>query len=464
MTQSEPTRLQTAQVEDLVKRGLEHLWVHTQQVNDLASEDQFVVIDRGEGIYVTDVQGRRYIDAMSGLWVVAVGHGRRELAEVAASQMERLAYANPFAYATQPAVDLASKLAAVTPSNIRRFYFVNTGSEAVETAVRMAKQYHYNRGEHGRFKVIARIGSYHGTTQGALAVSGSSWINRAPFEPLLSGTISVPNATGVGKLANAKTGLGDIFWADYVEEMVKFHRPETIAALIAEPISMSNGNHVPSREYWQRLREICDEHGIVLIADEVINGFGRTGEWFGIQHFGVEPDLMTVAKGLSSGYVPIGAVMAGDKVAEAFVGERKDAFIGGSTFGAHPVACAVALANIGIIESEGLVENAASTGAYLGEQLVELQSQHRVVADTRGIGLMHVVDLARDPEAGEAFTEEDDVGQRMNRLMRDHGLLARAGASISLAPPLVISRAQVDDLVARVDQVIGDLERELELG
>ncbi len=464
MTQSEPTRLQTAQVEDLVKRGLEHLWVHTQQVNDLASEDQFVVIDRGEGIYVTDVQGRRYIDAMSGLWVVAVGHGRRELAEVAARQMGRLAYANPFAYATQPAVDLASKLAAVTPANIRRSYFVNTGSEAVETAVRMAKQYHHNRGEHGRFKVIARIGSYHGTTQGALAVSGSSWINRAPFEPLLSGTISVPNSTGVGKLANAKTGLGDTFWADYVEEMVKFHRPETIAALIAEPISMSNGNHVPSREYWQRLREICDEHGIVLIADEVINGFGRTGEWFGIQHFGVEPDLMTVAKGLSSGYVPIAAVMASDRVAEAFVGERKAAFIGGSTFGAHPVACAVALANVGIIEREGLVENAASTGAYLGERLVELRSQHRVVADTRGIGLMHVVDLARDPEAGEAFTEEDDVGQRMNRLMRDHGLLARAGASISLAPPLVITRTEVDELVARVDQVIADLERELELG
>ena len=464
MTQTPETAgLDAAQIDDLIKRGLEHLWIHTQQYNELAGEGRFVVIDRGEGIHLTDVQGRRYIDAMSGLWVVGVGHGRRELAEAAARQMERLAYANPFAYATRPAVDLASKLAEVTPPSINRFYFVNTGSEAVETAVRMAKQYHYNRGERGRYKVIARMGSYHGTTQGALAVSGSNWINRTPFEPLLPGTISVPSSTGVGKLANRETGLADTFWADFVEEMVKFHRPDTIAALIAEPISVSSGNYVPSAEYWQRLRAICDEYGIVLIADEVINGFGRTGEWFGIQHFGIEPDLMTAAKGMSSGYAPIAAVMASDELARGFVGEPKDAFIGGSTFGAHPVACAVALENVCIIEREALVENAAETGAYLGEQLAELRSRHRVVADTRGIGLMHVIDMKRDPAAGEDFTERDDLIHRVPRLMREHGLLARAGASISVAPPLVISRTEVDDLVDRLDRVIGALEGELEL-
>ena len=233
--------------------------------------------------------------------------------------------------------------------------------------------------------------------------------------------------------------------------------------MIAEPISVSNGNYVPSPAYWQKLRAICDEHGIVLIADEVINGFGRTGKWFGIQHFGIEADLMTVAKGLSSGYAPIAAAMASDKVADAFVGEHNDAFIGGSTFGAHPVSCAVALANVGIIERERLVENAEKTGAYLGEQLLKLQSRHRIVSDTRGIGLMHVVDLMRDPQAGVDFTESDDLSNRMPRLMQDHGLLARAGASIFIAPPLVIDNAGIDDLVERLDAVLRDLERELEL-
>jgi adenosylmethionine-8-amino-7-oxononanoate aminotransferase len=278
------------EIEDYVERGLRHLWVHTQQVNELRREGEFIVIEGGKGIHLTDMTGRRFVDLMSGLWVVAVGHGREELVEAAARQMRSLSYANPFAYASRPAVDLATKLAEVTPPGIERFYFVNTGAEAVETAIRMAKQYHWNRGNRGRFKVVSRVGSYHGMTHGALSVNGGSLINRAPFEPLLPGNIPVPNTNGIGALSNAATGLDVTFWADFTEEMIRFHRPETIAALIAEPISTAAGSHVPSAEYWRRLRRICDEHDIVLIADEVINGFGRTGEWFGIQHFGVVPD------------------------------------------------------------------------------------------------------------------------------------------------------------------------------
>ncbi len=464
MTQTaEPGALTRAQIDDYVRRGLDHLWVQTQQYNELAQDGQLLVIDQGDGIYLTDTEGRRYIDAISGLLVVAVGHGRQELADVARAQMDRLGYANPFAYATGPAVDLASKLADVTPSNITKCYFVTSGSEAVETAIRMAKQYHYNRGETGRYKVISRIGSYHGVTAGALSVNGSPGLNRAPFEPLVPGVVPVPNSTGLGKLTNDTTGLDDMFWANYVEEMVKFHRAETIAAFIAEPISQSNGSHVPSEGYWQRVREICDEHGILLIADEVINGFGRTGEWFGIDHFPIEADLMTVGKGLSSGYGPIAAAMASERVVEGFVGERKHALVGGSTFGAHPVSCAVALANVGIIEGERLVENSARTGTYIGEQLDELKSRHKVVSDTRGIGLMRTIDLKRNPDTGEEFTEDDDLSHRMPRLMREHGLLTRAGASIQVAPPLVINREEADNLVDGLDQVIGDLERELGL-
>ncbi len=446
---------------DYVERGLEHLWLHTAQYNDLTQDDGFVVIDRGEGIYLDKMGGKRYIDAMSGLWVVAAGHGRQEIADVAAQQMATLSFASPFAYATPPAVDLASKLAELTPSTINRFYFVNSGSEAVETAVRMAKQYHYNRGDTKRYKVISRIGSYHGTTLGAMALNGSPMINRAPFEPLMPGVVLVPNTDGFGALKNEETGLDDMFWARYIEERIKFEKPETVAALIAEPISTSNGSRMPSQEYWQHLRKVTEEHGILLIHDEVINGFGRTGKWFGSEHFGIEPDLLTMAKQISSGYTPIAAVGASDRVAEAFVGGKKEAFIGGSTWGAHPVSCAVALANVEILERERLPQNSAVTGEYLGEQLEALKSKHAIVAETRGIALMRSVDLKRNPETGEEFADEDEVGKRMPRLLVEAGILARAGASIQVAPPLVINREEVDSLVDGLSQAIGGLEAEL---
>ncbi|MCP5155585.1 MAG: aspartate aminotransferase family protein [Ectothiorhodospiraceae bacterium] len=448
-------------IQDYIDRGLRHLWIHTQQINDLRREGEYVVVESGEGIWLEDATGKRYIDAMSGLWVVAVGHGRRELVDVAARQMSQLSYANPFAYASGPAIDLATKLAELTPPSLNRTYFVNTGAEAVETAIRMAKQYQWNRGERGRFKVISRMGSYHGMTLGALSVNGAAMINRAPFEPLLPGNIPVPNTNGIGALSNDKTGLDDVFWADYVEEMVRFHRPETIAAFIAEPISTANGSVVPSARYWQRIREICDTYGIVLIADEVIDGFGRTGRWFAVEHFGIEPDLMTVAKQISSGYAPIAGVIASDKVADAFEGGAAEAFVGGSTFGAHPVSCAVALANLGIIEREGLVANSRDTGAYLGEQLQAVVDRHPTAAFTDGVGLMRQITLMRDPEKRERFAPADDLAHRMPRLLRAHGLLTRAVDVIQVAPPLCITRAEVGDLVDRVDQVIGAFEKEM---
>jgi len=445
-------------IQDYVDRGLRHLWIHTQNNEGLSGDGRFVVVHSGEGIYLDDMAGRRYIDLMSGLWVVAAGHGRKELAEVAARQMATMSYANPFAYASEPAIDLAARLATHTPEDINRFYFVNTGAEAVETAIRMAKQYHWNRGNQGKFKVVSRVGSYHGMTHGALSVNGGSYINRAPFEPLVPGNIPVPNTEGIGALGNESSGLDDTFWADFVEEMVKFHRPETVAALIAEPISTANGNHVPSARYWERLREICDRYDMLLIADEVIDGFGRTGRWFGIQHFPVVPDLMTVAKGISSGYAPIAAVMAHDRVSEAFEGGPERAFIGGSTFGAHPVSCAVALANIEIFEREGLVENACEIGEYLGGCLRQLVDTRRCAAATRGIGLMHQIDLMKDPKARVPFGAEDDMPNRMADILRAHGLLARGGSTIHVAPPLVLTRAQADEITERLDQTLRDLE------
>ncbi len=464
MTRMAERGLDEAGVQDYIDRGLEHLWIHTQQVDDLKGDDEYVVVDSGEGIYLTDIKGRRYIDAMSGLWVVAVGHGRKELAEVAARQIERLTFANPFAYATPPAVDLASKIAELSPPSIRKAFFVNSGSEAVDTAIRMAKQWHYNRGEGKRFKVISRIGSYHGISQGALSVNSAQYANRTPFEPLVPGAVRVPNIHCERCPYEKTYPECDTFCARVIEDQILAEKPETVAALIAEPISTANGSFVPVPEYWRTLRAICDKYDIVLIADEVINGFGRTGEWFGIQNFDVEPDLMTVAKQISSGYAPIAAVLASDKIADGFLGDKTKAFSGGITFGAHPVSCAVALANIEIIERERLVENAKKTGEYLGEQLRELQSRHRIVSATRGIGLMHILEMQRNPEAREEFREEDEVNARVGRLMRQEGLLARAGASIQVAPPLIANREEIDMIVDALDRVVGGLEEELQLG
>jgi len=451
---------QTETAEDYIRRGREHLWIHTQSFDELEQDDAYLVVEGGQGIYLNDQHGRRYIDAMAGLWVVAVGHGRTELAEVARDQMERLAFANPFAYATQPAVDLATKLSEVTPEGITRAFFVNGGAEAVETALRMAKQWQYNRGETKRFKVLSRIGSYHGMTYAALSVNNAKGINKTPFEPLMPGALKFPGVTCEAcAQGESHSDCASLRGLDYLETLIEAEKADTIAALITEPISTSNGSYMPHPEYWPRLREICDKYGIVLIADEVINGFGRTGEWFAVEHFGITPDLMTVAKQISSGYAPIAAVLATEKMADGFRGDPTKAFIGGSTFGAHPVACAVALRNLEIIEREHLVENSSKVGDYLGEQLKEMQSRHKIVSSVRGVGLMRVIDMKKDPASGKEFTPDDDLSHIVPKFLRDHGLLSRGGASIQVAPPLVINREEVDELVDALDQTVSDIER-----
>ncbi len=447
-----------------VERGLAHLWIHTRQYNDLTEQGELMIIARGEGIWLTDTTGTRYIDAMSGLWVVNAGHGRTELAEVAARQMAELPFANPFAYATRPAVDLATRLASLTPNSINRFYLVNTGSDAVDTALRMARQYHWNRGERRRFKVISRNGSYHGMTGGALSVNRSGYVNKAPFEPLQPGGVGVANVQ-CARCPYEKTFPScDVFCARTIEATIQAEGPETVAAFIAEPISTAAGCFVPPDGYWRTIREICDRHGILLIADEVINGFGRTGTWFGIDHFGIQPDLMTMAKGLTSGYQPLAAVGVSQAVADAFVGGDRDTFVGGITFGAHPVACAVALANLDIFQREDLVGNAARTGQYLGDRLAGLRDNRHIVSATRGIGLMHTIEVQRDPDTNTPFAPADEVPKRLTALLRQAGVLCRAGAAISVAPPLIANPADCDDLVERIDHALGCLERDLGLG
>jgi adenosylmethionine-8-amino-7-oxononanoate aminotransferase len=458
-TTSRPMLDETA--DDYVARGLEHLWIHNTNYIDLAKPGGMVVIAEAEGIRLTDVRGKSYIDALSGLWVVNVGHGRKELAQVAAEQMSQVAYVNTFAYTTPPAIDLASKLAEITPEGIERFFFVNSGSEAVETAIKMAQQWHYIQGDKKRTKIISRRGSYHGSTQMAMSVNGSSMTNRTPFEPLSPNARFIPGINCYRCPYEKTYPECNVFCARAYEDLINFEKPETIAAIIAEPISTANGTFVPHAEYWQTLRGICDKHGILLIADEVINGFGRTGKWFGIDHFGVVPDIMTTAKGLSSGYAPIACAMTTRRVADAFALDKASTFAHGITFGTHPVSCAVALRNVEILQRENLADNSARTGAYLLQQLQEMQTRHPSVGDVRGLGLMVQIDLVKDRETKEPFAPADDLQTKIGERLKERGLLCRAGTSINIAPPLVTNREDIDQIVDILDATIGDFEGEM---
>jgi adenosylmethionine-8-amino-7-oxononanoate aminotransferase len=452
-----------ADLDDYLTRGLKHLWVHTQQFTDLAKEDGLKVFVKGEGIWLTDMRGRRFIDAMSGLWVVNAGHGRAELGEIAARQMREMAYVNTFAYASAPAVDLAHKLATLLPPSLNRLYFVNSGSEAVETALRMAKHYQYNLGEKKRYKVIARRGGYHGVTAGALSVNGSLGINRVPYEPLLPGVVFVENTPCYHCRATKKPAC-DATCVGAIEEVIKAEKAETIAAFIAEPISSANGGHVPSDEYWPAIRALCDTYGIILIADEVINGFGRTGDWFASPRLGFEPDLMTMAKGISSGYIPIAAVGASDKVAAAFEGDKSKTFGLGITFGTHPVSCAVALANIEIIERERLPQNADRVGGYLQSRLTSLKEQHPIVGDVRGRGMLLAIEVVKDPATREPFPEDAGLGDVLTTALVKRGILCRAGNVINIAPPLVITPEECDVLVEGLDGALTEAGQQLGVG
>ncbi|MGE0539525.1 MAG: aspartate aminotransferase family protein [Dehalococcoidia bacterium] len=458
--EARPDLTSDVEMDDYIARGLAHLWVHTQQYTELAKPDGLKVFVQGEGVWLTDQRGRRFMDAMSGLWVVNAGHGRAELGEVAAQQMRDLAYVNTFAYASRPAVDLASKLASLLPPSLNRLFFVNSGSEAVETALRMAKHYQYNLGEKKRFKIIARRGSYHGVTAGALSVNGSTGINRAPYEPLLPGVVFVEN-TPCYHCKQAGKPACDAVCVGAIEQVIKAEKPETIAAFIGEPISSANGGYIPSDDYWPEIRRLCDKYGILLIADEVINGFGRTGAWFASPGLGYEPDLMTMAKGISSGYIPIAAVAASDKVAAAFEGDKSKTFGLGITFGTHPVSCAVALANVGIIEREQLPENAARTGAYLQGRLTSLKEQHPIVGDVRGRGLLLAVEIVQDPATNEPFPEDAGLPDKLTAALVKRGILCRAGNIVNIAPPLVITPAESDWLVDGLDGALAEVEQEL---
>ena len=339
---------QAASLEELRQIALDHFWPHEQQVSDFAKPDGFRVAVEGEGCWVTDSTGRKFFDAMAGMWFQNVGYGRKEIADAVYQQLRSINYAPP-PTASEPALRLAAKVASLSPDKKSRVFFVSGGSEAVESALKMAKAYHRLKGNPGRYKIISRKGSYHGATLATLSLGGRPDAGPQHYGPLMPGNVHVTQPYDYRCVYCSKLSECSLECVYDFERAIEHEGPETVAAVIGEPISVTTAM-VPHPQYWPTLREICDKYGVLLIVDEVITGFGRTGKMFASEHWNLQPDIMTMAKGLSSGYLPIGAAVARKDIADAFVGEEGKTLRHLFTFGGHPASCAAALANIEIME------------------------------------------------------------------------------------------------------------------
>ena len=448
-------------LKDLQDSALEHLWVYLREPSDMAEKGEPTVYVSGEGVRVTDALGNTSIDAMSGLWLKNIGYGRKEVADAAYEQMLKLTYM-PLGTTTEPTIRLAEKIAKITPGDLSRSFFTSGGSESVETAIKLTKAYHRRMGEPGRYKFISRRGSYHGATAGALALGGSPMFPRVDYEPLMPGTFHVPHPNFYRCEFNSETPeeCGEKC-VQAIEDVIKFQGPETIAGVVAEPIASPMGAVVPPENYWPMLRELCDRYGVLLIADEVITGFGRTGRMFACEHWGVTPDIMTVAKGITSGYIPMGGAITRGHIADAFVGSQRVSFRHVITFGGHPVASAAALRNIQIMEDEDLIGNSERMGVYLLDGLKELQEKHQMIGDVRGLGLFCGMELVMDRETKETYPAEADLANRLSTGFQANGLHLRGGDNMNVAPPLCVTSSEIDEIISIMDKVFTDVGREL---
>jgi adenosylmethionine-8-amino-7-oxononanoate aminotransferase len=430
----------------LQKLARRHLWMHFTPMGAYDDEHQVPIIVRGDGCYVWDEHGDRKLDGLSALFCVNAGHGRTELGEAAARQVEELGFYTNWTYAHPRAIELAAKISELTPGDLNRVFFTSGGSEAVESAWKLVRAYHKLRGEGQRTKLIARRIAYHGTTLGALAVTGITPL-RTQFEPLVPGVSHVPNTNAY----RLPSGHDPLDAAEAVKDRIEFEGPETVAAVIMEPVQNAGGCFTPPEGYFKRVREICDEYGVLLISDEVICSWGRIGHWFGCERYGYQPDLITTAKGLTSAYAPMGAVIARDAIAEPFM-EEGQMFTHGLTFGGHPVSAAVALANIEIFEREDLcarVRDKEEEFRATLERLLDLP----IVGDVRGAGFFFALELVKDKDTKESFTKEESTWLLRGFLSRElykRGLICRADDRgepvIQLSPPLIADTEQFEEI------------------
>lgn len=445
--------------ERLQDAAKQHLWMHFTRMSTYKDGDVPVIV-RGEGPYVYDSHGKRYLDGLSGLYLSQLGHGRQELAKAAADQAAQIAYVPLWSYAHPKAIELAERLGNLAPGDLNRVFFTTGGSEAVESAWKLARQYFKAVGQPGRYKVLSRNVAYHGTTMGALSITGIPDI-KAMFEPLVPGAVKVPN-TNFYRPPSTFTGttyeeFGQ--WAaNSIEETILLEGPDTVAAVYLEPVQNAGGCFTPPPGYFARVREICDKYGVLMVSDEVICAFGRIGHYFGSLRYGYEPDIITFAKGVTSGYVPLGGMMVSDRIMEPF-SKGDNTFLHGITFAGHPVSTAVALANLDVFESEGILDNVrANEGLF--RTTVEKLSDLPIVGDVRGEGYFLAIELVKDKATKETFSEDE-----CERLLRgflspalyEAGLICRADDRgdpvIQLSPPLICG----PDHFTEIERILRDV-------
>ena len=407
------------------------------------------IITRAEGVYIFDADGNKILDGMSGLWCVNTGYGRDELIEAAAAQMHELPYYNNFFQcAHPPSIELAEMLGAVSPPQFKRVFFTGSGSEANDTVVRMVRTYWDLMGQPERHTIISRKNAYHGSTVAAASLGGMKPMHRQSGLPI-PGIEHVEQPYWFGSDRSLSPEAFGIEAARSIETKIRKIGPEKVAAFIAEPVQGAGGVIIPPTSYWPEVQRICDDYGILLISDEVITGFGRLGDWFGADYYGTKPDLMPFAKGVTSGYLPLGGVLVGDRVADVLI-EKGGEFFHGFTYSGHPAACAVAIANLKILKREHLVERVRDDiGPYLQEGWQKL-GEHPLVGETRMVGLMGALELVRSKETLERFPEKQGVGTICRDILVNNGLVMRAvGDTIVAAPPLVLTHAEADEMLEK---------------
>lgn len=451
----------TSDLQDLAKR---HLWMHFSRMGAYANGAEIPIIVKGDGCHVWDEHGNKYFDGLSALFCVNIGHGRADVAQAGADQAKELGFFTTWSYAHPRAIELAARIANLAPGDLNRVFFTSGGGESVETAIKLTRQYHKLTGHPNKTKLIARNTAYHGTTLGALSATGITNL-RQPFEPFTPGGCHVPNTN----LYRLPEGQGVETLAESIKERIEFEGPDTVAAVILEPVQNAGGCFTPPDGYFQRVREICDEFDVLLISDEVICSWGRLGEYFGADRYKYQPDIITTAKGLTSSYAPMGAVIASDRLMEPFL-EGNNSFAHGFTWGGHPMCAAVAMANLDVMAEEGILENVRENEAGFRGMLESLRDIP-IVGDVRGAGYFQAIELVKDRDTKQSFSKSESEtllrGYLSGELYR-RGLICRADDRgdpvIQLSPPLISGPEHFEEIESVLRPTLEEASRRMLVG
>ena len=439
-----------------------HMYIGMINESSLEMEGGPLIVKKADGIYLTSYDNEEYLDGISGMYFRNVGHGREEIAKAIYDQLTNVSM-NVYAGITPVAVKLAKKIADITPGNLNKTFFCQGGSEANESSLKMAQAYHVRNGERGRYKIISRDGSYHGSTYQTMWLGGHPGFPRTDYHPAPTNLIHVdqPNYYRRSIKDQNPEEFAEYLVKD-IEDKILFHGPDSISCFLWEPISQPLGGVVPPDNYWPMVREICDKYGILLIFDEVITGFGRLGEWFGSNIANVTPDIMSFAKGVTSGYFPLGGSISTKKISDSFLGDPANSWSHMYTYSAHPGGAAAGLKNLEIVEKENLVENAKKRGQQLFDNLSEIKDKYKIVGDNRGIGLLQGLEIVKNEETKEHFEPSLHLNQILTEKLKKRGIWIRVPAFIlPIAPALTVTKDQIDQICVAVDESLGELEKEI---